>query len=288
MNDKTQVPVTIDISAKAELKGEVSTAAADRAVHALLDALAPFTEGMGLVGDRVRAYRHDVAARIVEEAKLMVENRGQVIIPPPIKFSLPFIEQASLEEEGEGLEEMWASLLAEASTDFKSAHYGYLRVLSEIGPDDAKLLDSINGKNNYTQKNQTVEKALERLSSEVQMDMPGFSEELVGEVRHSIGEEKAADLGRRLLLHPPKADVRIIHANVPRSYSSSSYGPTADEHGPIEHTIMYEFEDEAYLLERQNLVEIGSATWKSIYGDVEVRAVVLTPLGRRFLKACGH
>jgi hypothetical protein len=105
------LPVNVDISAKAELKGELSTPALDAAVHSLVDALSPFTQGMGLIGDHIRAHRYDVAIRITKRARELAEQRALPITPPPLKFTVPFIEKASTETSDADLVEMWARLL---------------------------------------------------------------------------------------------------------------------------------------------------------------------------------
>lgn len=292
MTDERATPISIDVSAKAELKGEASTEIVDRAVGSLLDAVAPFTEGMGLVGDRIRAYRYDVAIRIAKRAKHIVDETGGTLTPPPVKFSVPFIEHSSLEGEDEDIEEMWAHLLAEASSEFKSAHYGYVRVLSEIGPDEAKLLDSMFIRLKHGRKIlPSTESIRKEIQSEVSDQIAGFDDELVGEVKHPVGETKAAELGERILNVALDEHAAIVSVHMPfkcENRRKSNDLDEIDEEKIKAWSISSKFEEAAYLLERQRLAEVCSVELPSIFGDVKIRVAVLTNLGENFLEACGY
>ena len=57
-------PIHVDVSAKASLTGEVPSEALGRSLHALVDAVSPITEGLGLIGDHIREDRPQSKAAI--------------------------------------------------------------------------------------------------------------------------------------------------------------------------------------------------------------------------------
>jgi hypothetical protein len=89
-----------------------------RAVDVLVDAGSPFTEGLGLIGDHIRAHRYDVAIKITKRAKELASLTKRADNPPPLKFIMPFLEKASTELEDDELCELWARLLVDACDEF--------------------------------------------------------------------------------------------------------------------------------------------------------------------------
>lgn len=143
MADENKLPIKVDVSLKAELKGEIPTEKVGNAVDAVLDALSPFTQGMGLIGDHLRFHREKVIIKIGEMAKDKAKKEGLKLNPVPPKFMVPFIEKASCEDlEGE-LVELWANLLKGAATNYESGLLNFIQILSSIGEEEAKLLKKI-------------------------------------------------------------------------------------------------------------------------------------------------
>lgn len=152
MAEDDDLPVKVDVSLKAELKGEIPTEKVGNAVDAILDTFSPFTQGMGLIGDHLRFHREKVIIRIGELAKKRADNEGLKIKPVPPKFMVPFIEKASCEDlEGEIINQ-WAFLLNKASTEYDSILLSFVDILSRIGSREVKLLSEIHSLNPVTSK----------------------------------------------------------------------------------------------------------------------------------------
>ncbi len=140
-----ELPVTIDVglSAKLEATTEIPSDASGRAVHALVDAISPFTETMGLLGDQIRAVRTRRAEERLKIAARELKAEGRTINSVPDSFLLPWVERTSQDEGEDGLSEAWINLLKSASVGFQPRMKAFPGILSELTADDVKFLDQI-------------------------------------------------------------------------------------------------------------------------------------------------
>ena len=136
-----------------ELKVPVSEQDGSKLVNALVDAVSPFTEGMGLWGDEIKHKRAQrTTARFEEGRSKALENNIEVK-PVSDKFLIPFIEATSLED-NKNLQEMWVNLLLHQvkSEDDESR---YIDILKQLSSKTASYLNQIydhaikNGYNPY-------------------------------------------------------------------------------------------------------------------------------------------
>lgn len=111
--------------------------------RAWLDLLSPITEWAGLNGDKLRhkrdllrLQREDTLNQIVTRAMQQVGERTTLL---PVKFLVPFLEQASLEEPDSALVELWANLLATAAGDYDPRHVHFSSIMSQISSKQASL-----------------------------------------------------------------------------------------------------------------------------------------------------
>jgi|SRR5215471_3643834 len=117
---------------------------------AWLDLISPLTEWAGLKGDELRhkrellrLQREDVLAEIVSRARRQIESDGRATKPVPNKFIVPFLEQASLEDPGSELVDMWASLLASAASDYASHHVHFVSIISQLSAKQGNILRGV-------------------------------------------------------------------------------------------------------------------------------------------------
>lgn len=267
----------IDIGAKLEIKGEVPSHALGRAVHALTDAISPFTEGLGLIGDHIRVQRYDVAIKIAKRAQEIAREEKKIITPPPLKFTIPFIEKSSTETNDDELAEMWSNLLADACDDYDGVHLTYIQILSEISASEAHFLDSLGRKHRIDQTLPSPEQ---------------IADIYRGEITHFLYEtleviakmDRAKDeLSINLIIDEVFGFVsseicRPIQVLVPKKRSDDgktmSYSAKSDK-GTI-----------AYILQRQSLVAIKSIEIPSHFGDIKIELACLTALGADFVTSC--
>lgn len=124
------------------IKIGMSEETTDKAVTAVLDAVSPFTEGLGALGDRIRFFRERSVIKAGQRAKELVD--GGDIAPVPPKVLVPWIEGASLEDADDDMMiEMWARLLASSSEDVAPETYRIISILRELSGPYANLFRSI-------------------------------------------------------------------------------------------------------------------------------------------------
>ncbi|MCG8503411.1 MAG: DUF4393 domain-containing protein [Sphingomonadales bacterium] len=271
-NGKPSVSVDVDVGAKLEAKTEVPSHASGRAVHALLDAISPFTDGLGLVGDHIRAHRFEVAVRIAERAKQIADERNLKIQSPPLKFMLPFLEKSSLEEPDSSLNEVWSQLLVSAASKFQPSMTIFPSILSQIGPSEANLLRELTSgfvedRQVYSREHLFVEQ-VEGLLSEIRRRIIAG-----GEVWFS----GAAELLEWRFESPRRPlEIRYYHKLAGNTGSVSRNND------------FWEFKKivSCGILERQGLVRTKSYTTEfELYG-AELTLLEVTPFGLEFAYAC--
>jgi hypothetical protein len=96
----------------------------------------------GLIGDQLRFQRWKNAVRILERAKAFCSKNKIPQKAVPIKFIVPFLDAASLEEvhDTNNLTDLWASLLASTVTRASAKSQLFIEKLKVLSSDDAKQL----------------------------------------------------------------------------------------------------------------------------------------------------
>ncbi|MDJ0823832.1 MAG: hypothetical protein QNJ09_18755 [Paracoccaceae bacterium] len=124
---------------------EVSGDAGRKLGTSLADAISPFTESLGAVGDEVRRFhihREEQAKKTLiraQEIRAEREIENQSVSP---KLLAPWLEGASLEDDsGENISETWARLLAECPSDFSADYAVFIDILSRLGKREAETLE---------------------------------------------------------------------------------------------------------------------------------------------------
>jgi hypothetical protein len=108
--------------------------------------LSPLTEWAGLKGDKLRYQR--IALQIQQEevlTKLAFEVRERLkgqdnLKPVPLKFMIPLLEGASLEDSNSALISWWASLLVHGTISGNPKPY-FVSLMRMVGPEEAQLLE---------------------------------------------------------------------------------------------------------------------------------------------------
>src|SRR5258707_10557967 len=120
------------------------------ATKALSKALTPFVGGVGkelseYLADQIRFLRWKSAIRIVERAKEFCIGKRISPHTIPIKFIVPFMEAASLENvEGDPtVTDMWASLFAASVTRYQARHAVYVDILKKLSSADARFVKNL-------------------------------------------------------------------------------------------------------------------------------------------------
>jgi hypothetical protein len=131
---------------------EASGNAASRLANSLADALSPFTGLLGAAGDELhyfRIARREKALSTVMRAKRLRETYGIPERPVSPKILAPWLEGASLEDDGKNdISEIWARLLATSPEEFSAEYAYFIDILRKIGAEDARTLIAL-GKGSY-------------------------------------------------------------------------------------------------------------------------------------------
>lgn len=92
--------------------------------------------------DDAKFKRWENAQKLFIKAKRITDQINQELTEPPLKISMPLLENASLENEDE-LQEKRANLLANALTEKKEIKPAYIEILKELSTIEVKILDAI-------------------------------------------------------------------------------------------------------------------------------------------------
>lgn len=93
------------------------------------------------LGEQFRAFAGNRLRTIFDKAEKQVEVEKIGALPPG--FALMFVQKASFSDESDHVSDLWAGLLADAARGVESRHSVFVDILSQIGPDEAKILDEI-------------------------------------------------------------------------------------------------------------------------------------------------
>jgi hypothetical protein len=131
------------------ISGKIPEKPLGRLVDTLTDIISPFSEARALKADHIRIQREETAIKIAKLARERAVVDGR-INSVPLKFIVPFLEKASLEDpDDEDMINLWANLLASSSRGFDAPMYRFVNVLAELDPIHARILKLI-AVDNYT------------------------------------------------------------------------------------------------------------------------------------------
>jgi Abortive infection alpha len=106
-------------------------------------ALEPVRESTGWLGDVIRYRREVHLAKVLMKAAEKVKASGLPAHAVRDKLLRAVVEDGSMEDD-EGMQERWATLLANAATDDEDrVKTAFPQILSELEPSEAALLDEL-------------------------------------------------------------------------------------------------------------------------------------------------
>jgi hypothetical protein len=146
----------IGASAKYEIKRSTIERVPEDVIRAKsgawLTTLSPFTQWAGLIGDKLahkrqllRIQQEEALNAILSHAAPGLESLKGPLKLIPLKFIVPFLENASLEEPESDLVKLWANLLVSSAEDYHADNIYYVRVISQMSSAQARLFQSVIG-----------------------------------------------------------------------------------------------------------------------------------------------
>jgi len=151
-----QASAEIGVSAKYEVRKAITEHVPEDVTRAKSNAwltiLSPITQWAGLIGDKL-AHKRDLLRIQQEETLTAIMLRAgpklallkPPIAPVPVKFLVPFLEYASLEEPDSELVKMWASLLVSSAENYHADNVYYVRLISQMSSVQARLFEAMIG-----------------------------------------------------------------------------------------------------------------------------------------------
>lgn len=151
-----QATAEITASAKYEVQKKITEhipADVTRAkASAWLTLLSPITQWAGLKGDQLahkrellRIQQEETLTAILRRAAPRLAKLEPPIRPIPVKFLVPFLENASLEEPNSELVNMWANLLVSSAENYNPTYVHYVGIISQMSAIQAHLFEAIIG-----------------------------------------------------------------------------------------------------------------------------------------------
>lgn len=114
--------------------------------------LSPFTQWAGLIGDKLshkrellRIQQEGTLNAVLRDAAPRLAALKKPVNPIPLKFLVPFLESASLEEPDSDLVRIWANLLVSSAENYSADNVYYVRIVSQISSISARLFEEIIG-----------------------------------------------------------------------------------------------------------------------------------------------
>ena len=172
----------------------------------------PLSEASELIADKIRYLRWKNAVKTLERASEYAAQRQSTLAPPPIKFFLPFMEGCSLEDDTDNLIDEWARLL-NATSELPSAnHLIFTRILREIGPVEAKVMQEIYS--NRSVEEQTVDDVFDAIGHFRDLDPyvfgATFKELFENRIPVEVVLENLPDVERKLRVNLSSRGISVL------------------------------------------------------------------------------
>lgn len=129
-------------------------------------AMQPVRELTGWLGDAIRYRREVHIAKVLKKAAEKVKESGLPAHAVRDKLLRAAVEDGSMEDD-EGMQERWATLLANAATDQEGEiRLAYAKILAELEPKEALLLERL-----WAKTPNPAEEPFETVGSETTSDL---------------------------------------------------------------------------------------------------------------------
>lgn len=239
-----------------------------------------------VLADRVRSYRAANLHRILESTAIKIGSRS--IEELPLRFSIPFFEKASLEDD-EKLAEMWSGLLVESAEGVSSKHHIILQVFSNLTPRAATLLSSLIG--DYY-KNDDCYEGL-NWDEEFTRDLTDMiKSKLSGRLRKWQNQDQGRRIAEKIFTFDHHMPFNAFYVRLPAIQADKEeeylrIKNTSNSYGHIYMPFSVE-SHEINLLEREQLVRRVSFEFDVSYAKVAVTYIAATSLAIDLIETCTH
>lgn len=131
--------MAIEITTAGAVIGGLATTVGPAVTDILKRMAGPGADDVGIwLRDRVQSFRRGNAAAIASKTEAMLRSAGAEPAAVPLRFLLPALEAASLEDR-EAMQDHWAALLANAASGEQDGP-AFVQMLARLAPRDADVL----------------------------------------------------------------------------------------------------------------------------------------------------
>jgi hypothetical protein len=264
---------------------------------AWLTLISPLTEWAGLKGDALRHKREllriqqeETLGQIALRARQRLSKQIETLSSIPLKFMVPFLEQASLEDPDSILVDLWANLLVSASEEFSDRHIHFVSIISRMSASQGAVLKKLVGTQSLDELATTMKERW--LFEPLYVVEANLRNSLEVAARHKVQDEL---IGYEDILDPIDGQLilRVIKAFFDRKgvwvIFVSCYNKSLLLDVPTVHRVYEDSEEEEVdhpILEALGLVRRVDVNFNVRMWSVRVVYYHLTGLGYQFAKAC--
>ncbi|MFC3677546.1 Abi-alpha family protein [Ferrovibrio xuzhouensis] len=241
--------------------------------------LGPVAEAADFLSERIRFYRWQSAMRVLKRAEEIAQDEGIEPKQVPLKFLIPFMEKASLEDESSELTEEWARLLLAGSNEQDAQHILFIDILSKLTSFEVRYLKQLwekadpnffNGPGSYYHSygfDYVIESKIK-------------SGNLIGQASFSFLDQDAAKFGRNLIRMEGNLDISdklFLDIELAKKVWAKGFDASSGHHRIVRSVVT---------LQHEGLIQIKSFRGKRKQAEYFVIWSELTPLGFDFVSAC--
>lgn len=219
------------------------------------------------LGDQLKLFAGERLSKVFRRVEILGIPKEATALPPGFAYTV--VQKISLSEDNEKLTEMWAHLIRNASSGYRSNHVLYAEILSQIGPDEATILDEL---------------APNDLDIAIPVIVPVS---VVSSIRQAVenatmlgaisGAQATVEINKLLNLQLPWPG-QVTSVTMPYRGPNDTDCQWAD--GGVEVSVAHE------VLIRQQLIEKLAFDLRLSMPAASVEAVMVTGLGLDFLNSC--
>jgi hypothetical protein len=218
------------------------------------------------VGESVRDFLTARVRKVFVQAETFINpsDLGPALEPG---FLALFIQRVSFTEDEDELTARWAHLLADAARAFSNKHVNYVEILSQLGPVEVALLDSLVGQNSLDPRRPSNLHAVIRAYLSAALDNPR-------------GREAASSAVTQVLQAELPWAAEVVSVEIPYvedgRFNSAVGGVGREGWHPIALDILI----------RQRLVEEVTLELGEIVPPAHARVMLATGMGLDFVRVC--
>lgn len=225
------------------------------------------------LGNELRSFVSERTHRLVNSAEKKADPERATALPPPFFYN--FAQKAAFSEDSNEINEMWSSLLADASESQNNRHSLFADILSRLSAEEAIFLRDFCGERSLTMAQQVVRSDIQRYLESDFYRNDGSVAQGSDEAHCLLEKVRANDFGW---------PVRFTNAQIPFREAGGHDGISALTTLKSGDDIGFAFE----LLVRERLIDLFDFSFSTAKQPVKFEGFLLTHIGAEFYRVCSR